>query len=131
MPITGSVQYNRVIVRASVILTNSYVAGTIIDNCENFNQLNIFLKFTKGSLTDLDVKVEFSDDGVNYYQETFQALSGDTATETAGLHTFATGAPTSYMLAIPINCSKVKISSIGNGTVTNSLLEVTAVVSNK
>jgi len=45
-------------VRSAAILTTSYVAGTVIKDVEKFNQLIIYIDFTKGSLTSLELKVE-------------------------------------------------------------------------
>lgn len=118
--------YNLKIVRAALILTTSYVAGTTLADLEGFNQLNIFIKYVKGSLTSLQLKIEFSDDGATFYQETFQSISAGTATETFGEHTFAPAADQNFMLAIPIKCSAVRISGKGTGTVTSSSLAITA-----
>jgi len=57
-------------IRASAILTNSYVAGTTINNANHEDQLIIYVDFTIGSLTSAELKVEFSDDDITYYQET-------------------------------------------------------------
>jgi hypothetical protein len=118
--------YERKTVRASAVLTGSYVAGTVITDVENCNQLVLFIDFTIGSLTDLLIKIEFSDDGNNYYQEVFSAISAGVSTDSAGEHKYtATG---KYYLPIPIKTSSIKVSAKGTGTVTNSLLAISAVV---
>src|SRR5215216_1552647 len=116
------------IVRASAVLTTSYVAGTVVDQEEikGANQLLVLVDFTLGSLTDGRIKVEFSHDGLTYYQETDGTVSGASSLETLIDHKFtATG---KYRLAIPIMERYIKISVIGTGTVTNSLMTVDAVV---
>jgi len=116
-------------IRAAAILTGSYVAATTItpnDNCQRFNQLILYIDFTKGSLTDCDIKVEFSHDNSAFYQETFSSISGDTSTETAGIHTIA--ATGKFRIAIPIKDNYIKVSAIGNGTTTNSSLKIDAVL---
>jgi len=113
-------------VRTAAILTNGYVAGTVISDVQDANQLIINADFTIGSLTDLQIKVEFSEDGVNYYQESFSAIAAGVSTETLGVHKIA--ATGKHRIAIPIQCDKIKISAIGTGTVDSSSLAITAQV---
>lgn len=115
-------------VRADAILTTGYVAGTVIDDCEGHNQLMLFFKYTKGSLTSFQVKVEYSFDGVTFYQQTFTSVSTGTSTGVLGSHTFAPAASANLELEIPIKCHQVKVSVKGTGTVTNSSLKVDAVL---
>jgi len=119
--------FDQEVIRPSAILTNSYVAGVTLTDLKYKNQLVLFIDFTKGSLTTAEVKIEFSDDGVNFYQETVQGtLSGANLPETLAVHQFsATG---KYMVAIPIKCSAVKVSANGTGTVTDSLMAISAIV---
>lgn len=111
-------------VRASAILTTSYVAGTVIDTEGIRNQLIVYADFTIGSLTDAQLKVEFSRDGVTYYQETFSSISSGTDTLSLGVHKMtATG---KYRIALDVMDRYVKISAIGTGTTTSSLLAIDA-----
>ena len=117
-------------VRASAVLTTSYVAGNIISyknaNPSKANQLIIYADFTIGSLTDAQLKVEFSHDGTAYYQESFSSISSTTDTLSLGVHKMAgTG---KFRIAIPIKDNYIKISAIGTGTVTNSLLTLDAII---
>jgi len=125
--------YESKIIRNAAILTNAYVAGTILDGPTTvgmhlMNQLNLYIDFTKGSLDSVSLKVEFSNDyvaGVNdgtWYQETFESVSGGVATDTLGVHTIsATG---KYRLLINIKDKYVRVSAIGTGTVTSSSLSI-------
>lgn len=118
--------YKYYAVRSAAILTGSYVAGTVIGPVGLQNQLMVLIDLTFGALTDAQVKVEFSNDGTTYYQETFSSVSGGTSTESAGTHKFtATG---KYRLAIPIKDQYIKISAIGTGDVSNSSMTINAVV---
>ena len=45
------IDYEKIAVRASLVPTTSYVAGTIIENVNDRNQLIVLVDFTKGSLT--------------------------------------------------------------------------------
>lgn len=114
-------------VRAAAILTTGYVAGTVIDNAYGYNQLDILWKFTLGSLTSGELKVEFSiDNGTSYYQDTNAAVSAGTTTVTLNEYTqTATG---NYRISIPISARLVKISAKGTGTVTSSSCKIDAVL---
>lgn len=117
-------------VRTAAILTASYVEGTILSgfnvNPSDANQLIIYWAFTLGSLTSGELKVEFSHDGTNYYQETFSNVSAGSSTDTLGIHTVtATG---NYRIAIPLKDNYVKISVKGTGTVTASSSTIDAVI---
>ena len=121
------ITYEPRIVRAAAILTTGYVAGTILTDCEKFNQLMVFVKFTIGSLSRVEIKIEFSfDGGSTYYQETLSTIDEEKSVEELGIHRF--GDEGNYVIAIPIKCSKIKISAIGIGTVTSSSLKLDAVV---
>lgn len=117
-------------VRASAVLTNSYVAGTVLSyanvNPALRNQLNIYVDLTIGSLTDGRVKVEYSHDGSDYYQDTFADVATGVATMSVGYYKFtATG---KYVISIPVKSSYIKISALGTGTVTSSLMKIGAVI---
>jgi len=114
------------LVRASLILTTGYVAGTVIENVMDANQLIIYVDFTKGSLTTAEIKVEFSSDNTNFYQESSSSVTTGTDTNTLLEHQI--GATGKYRIAIPIKDRYVKISVKGTGTVTNSLMAVRAII---
>ena len=128
--------YTKYTVRAAAILTGSYVAGDVIgpgqtanpqgDNPANNNQLIAYVSFTKGSLTSLEVKVEFSHDGTTYYQQTGVAYSAGTTT--AVLNAYTTTTTGNYRLEIPIKDNYIKISVKGTGDTTGSSCSVDAVV---
>lgn len=86
----------------------------------------LLVDFTIGSLTTAEIKVEFSTDQTTYYQETFGSISGGTETDTLGIHQI--GATGKYRIPIQLKDRFVKISAKGTGTVTNSLMAISAVV---
>lgn len=120
-------------VRSAAILTSSYVAGTVIGPTSEGgltpsqgNQLIVYVSFTIGSLTSGELKVEFSNDGSTYYQQTFTSVSGGTSTATIGNYTWtATG---NYRFEIPIKDAYIKISVKGTGSVTSSSMTVDAIL---
>lgn len=110
-------------VRSAAILTTGYVAGTVVDTQGDYNQAIINVAFTIGSLTSAELKIEFSNDGTNYYQETNPSVSAGITTETLAAHTWtATG---NYRIPVPILDRYIKISIKGTGTVTSSSAAVT------
>ena len=113
-------------VRSAAVLTGSYVAGTTIVTRNAYNQAVIYLNFTIGSLTSLELKVEFSNDNSTFYQETASSVSGGTSTDTILEHTYsATG---KYRIPISIKDRYIKISVKGTGTVTSSSAAVDLVL---
>ena len=113
-------------VRSSAILTNAYVAGTTITDCHGYNELTVTVDFTKGSLTDAQLKIEFSEDNTIFTRETFASISGGVKTLSLGVELMA--ATGIYTYQIPISTEFIKISAIGTDTVTNSLMSITAVL---
>lgn len=120
-------------IRDAAILTGSHVAGTVLGplsgaglNPALANQLQLLVDFTIGNLTTGEVKVEFSHDGTNYFQDTFLSISGATATASAGVYQFASTGK--YILNIPIKCAYIKVSAKGNGTATSSSMSILALL---
>lgn len=113
-------------VRAAAALTAAYVAGTTLTEEHLKNQMLIYAFFTIGSLTNAQIKVEFSADNVNWVQETFQSVTSGTATETPGVHLL--GATGNYRIVVPVEDRFIRISSIGTGNAAGSSLAITAVI---
>lgn len=115
--------YRKYPVRSSAILTSSYVAGTVVELDPGANQIVIYLGFTIGSLTTMELKVEFSNDNTTFYQETHQdSVTSGVAAQVLKSHQLsATG---NYRIPIPVKDRFVKISVKGTGTATSSLATV-------
>lgn len=114
-------------VRAASILTDAYVAGTVIEDAHKFNQLSLNIAFTIGSLTDCQIKVEVSMDGTNYYQLLSDSISAGVNT-VSGLVYKLTANTSGSTIPLAINTKYIKISAIGAGTVTGSSLKIDAVL---
>lgn len=136
-------------VRTAAILTNSYVVDTVIKDVQTYptvnpadganpvavnkgysvqeaNELKLFCKFTIGSLTSLEVLVEESVNGVDFYPVTSQSV--DTTASVIKLYPgpyqrLTTG---DFSISLPITCKYIRVSSHGTGTVTTSSLAITA-----
>ncbi len=114
-------------VRAAAILTNAYVAGTVLEDCQKFNALSLLITFTKGSLTDAQIKVEVSNDGTNWYNLFSDSISAGVNTLTNLVYKLTADAKGSTT-PVAINNRYIRISSIGTGTVTSSSLEIIAIL---
>lgn len=117
-------------VRPAAILTNSFVAGQVIGPTSPLmteqNQMILYVDFTLGLLTNGQIKVEFSHDGSDYYQETSGVITTGAETDTVFTHFFnATG---KFRIPIPIKDRYIKISAGGVGTVTASSMKILAVI---
>ena len=111
------------VIRASAILTSSYVAGEIIANAGGMDQLLLGIAFTKGSLTSMSIKIEFSMDGSTWYQETYEgASSSGVVSPEVFVRTYT--ANFAGVIAIPVMANYIKVSAIGTGTATSSLLAI-------
>lgn len=117
-------------VRAAAILTGSYVAGTVLSpfngNPALRNQLNLLIDLTIGSLTSAEVKIEWSHDGVTYFQDTFESIAAGTSTLSLGNYTIASTG--TYTLSLPIKFSYIRVSAKGTGTVTSSSMTINAII---
>ncbi len=133
MPQIDSVFKN---IRASLILTNSYVAATLLGgsggrpNPREYNQMVLDIDFTLGSLTDALIKIEFAPyvAAAAFYQECDEVSSVSAGVDTKSVNTVvhkltATG---KYRLLIPICDEVIKVSVLGEGTVTSSLMAIEA-----
>jgi len=120
-------------IREAAILTDSYVAGTILGaetsdptDVSQYNQLILKVRFTIGSLTTAQVKVEFSADNATYDQESTETVSGGTITCAAAERSFA--ATGNFEIPIPISARYIKVSAKGTGTVDGSSMSIGAVL---
>jgi len=120
------------VLRTSAILTNSYVSSSTAQT-GNTGRMDIALQFTLASLTSLQVKVLFSEDGT-----TFEYLQKEESTSGSGVITaypaIFTYLPADWGTAaigarirLPHTAKLVKIQAVGNGTLTSSLLAATLV----
>lgn len=124
-------------VRAAAILTGTYVAAKVYEegvggskvlDCTQYDQLQVLVDFTIGSLTSLEIKVEYSTDDTTYWQQTFTTVSAGESTASLGNYKMtATG---KYVLEIPILARYIQISAKGTGTVTSSSVTVNAILGN-
>lgn len=115
-------------VRSAAVLTTSYVPGTIIEDAHQFNSCRLLVSYTQGSLTSLEIRVRYSYDGVTWYQDVNLTPSASANTLSASEYTYADG-DLDFVIDFPINCNELEISAKGTGTVDDSELAITAILS--
>lgn len=140
-------RYFKFVVSPAAILTNSYVAGSIIGvditgtngqslhiPVSELNTLALEVAFTLGSLTSANIKVEFSEDNVTYYQVVVGSISG--GTNSISQMVFNLTATGNYLININseaftgsgFKTKYIRISAQGVGTVTSSSMAITALL---
>jgi len=110
------------LMRASAPLTTSYVAGAPID-VEDFGMLVLLVKYTMGtgeSANSVVLKVEFSADGTNFYQQTNNAATAElreyTFTAQSGPGTYD-----SIAIVLPVAAvTRVRVSAKEKGVASNA-----------
>ena len=127
----SNLQYISKTIRSATILTNSYVEWTVLwldDNntAQVLNQSVLFLDITLWSLTSVELKIEYSDDWINYYQQTFIDISWWTATASLWEYTFTTD--WSYEISNPFKAKYLKASVKGTWTVTWSACWIKGII---
>jgi len=115
-------------IRASLILTDTYVVGTVLDLASKYNKIALLLDFSKGSLTTAEIKIEFSPDNTNWYQETSSVITSGVSADVLTSHQIDTTGK--YRLLVPTVDRYMRVSVKGTGTMTNSLMKVDAVLAN-
>jgi len=127
----SNLQYTSRQIRDAAILTTSYVSADILwldDNntAQTLNQSVLFIDLTIWSLTSMELKIEYSDDSINYYQQSFIDISWGTATVNAGEYTFT--ASGTYEISNPFKAKYLKASVIGTWTVTGSSCAIKGII---
>jgi len=118
-------------VRESSTLTTSYATSDII-NVQGANQLQLLLSFTKGSSEGCRLKVEFSEDEMNWYQESAVALS-ETGDTRDAIHRPAfrkIEVSSNIVISIPLSVSFFRIGAAAITDGTGTSLSIMATIAN-
>ena len=111
--------------RTSATLTAAYTGNTKTFASGAISKINLSILYTTGSgetSNSIEVKVESSPDGTNFYQIPNETVSAGTSTLTQREFTFVGGsAATAYSLSLPLDVQDkyLKISLKESGVVTN------------
>ena len=111
-------------IRASAILTGDYVAGTVV-NVQGMNTVTLEIAFTIGSSTGVDIKVEFSADGTNYFQMPQYTQSGSVSLYSADVIRLAATGTIRPTLGT-VNADTMRVSAKAIGTTTGTLLAISS-----
>ena len=114
-------------IREAAILTQAYVASDIF-NLQGANQLQLKVAFTLGSSSGAQIKVEFSDDKTNWFQESKYSVSGSDWVHTA--QTRRRNASASLVINIPVISKWYRVSSLAVTDETGTSLAITGMVGN-
>lgn len=114
--------------RSSAVLTTSYVAANVIQ-VQNKNQAHIQVNFTIGAATDGRIKIEFSEDNSDFYQETYLDIAAGSAAGAVWstpiyLHEYILPATGKYNIPVPINCQYIKISAKATTSAVGTLCSI-------
>jgi len=105
--------------RQAAELTNDWVASNPVV-CKGFGQASLLVDLALGSLTEARLKIQFSPDGENWYDETDDNTAGHSAIE----HVFT--ASGRYRLLVKLADQYIRVQAMGVGTTTGSSLAVYA-----
>lgn len=108
-------------------LTTSYIASDSI-NIQGANQLQLLVSFVKGNSNGCQLKVEFSEDSIAWYQESVVNFLPDNATHSPLVRKIDDTA--NLIISIPISACFLCVSSraIDSGDLTS--LSILASISN-
>ena len=94
-------------------------------NMTEYNTIGLEVDFTKGSATTIELKIEVSTDGLNYYQQIAEATSSGTVTVTLAERQWGASGTYSFLIT-PIRAKYWRVSVKGSGTLTNSSATILA-----
>ena len=118
------------VIRASAVLTTSYVALTPI-NFDGYKTLILNCEFTTGSSIGFRIKIEKSEDDKTYVQEVEKTQAGGVSSYVFNEHEFLTAELTANpeIPITPIESKFVRVSVKALTDATNTLLKITAIKS--
>lgn len=127
----SNLQYTSRQIRTGAILTTSYVSADVLgldDNntAQTLNQSVLLIDLTIWSLTSMELKIEYSDDNINFYQQSFIDISWGTATVSEWEYTFT--ASGTYEISNPFKARFFKASVKWTWTVTGSSCAVKGII---
>jgi len=117
-------------VRDAAVLTGDYVAGTVIEDVEDQNQLIILVDLDINQATDARLKVETTTnndvDSIDWYQDSSVSTSSGVSTVNQEYYKFT--ASGKYRIPLAIKDKHIRISVTGTGTLTETSMAVKAVI---
>ena len=115
-------------VREAAALTTSYVVSDSF-NIQGANQLQLLVSFTKGDSNGCTLKIEFSEDETNWYQESECSVyeTGD-ITHKPALRRIESSSD--IVISIPVSTSFFRVSAAAFTSGTGTSLSIVATIAN-
>lgn len=107
--------------------TAAWVACDVIEKKYLKNQLVLLVAVVMGTATSVNLKVEYSNDGVTYYQRTVATENGATGYIDYTLATDRFTTDGNYTMEIPIKYQYIKVSVIGIGVLTTTTVGISSI----
>lgn len=122
--LTNAVQTSPIIGRDVLGLNDTAI------NPVQFNQLTLFVRSNLGSLTSISLQLQFSQDGINWHNETLDNVNYSTGLITQVSSTRSITSTTGNNIVIPVKISYryIRINYSGVGTTTGSSLTIDAIL---
>lgn len=115
-------------IRESLELTTSYVTSERF-NIQGSNQLQLLVSFSKGNSDGCRLKIEFSEDEANWYQESEYSVyeTGDVRHKPAFRKIESSS---DIVISIPVSASFIRVSAAAIGSGTGTSLSIMATMAN-
>jgi hypothetical protein len=115
------------VIRQSAVLTTDFVASDGL-NIQGANQLQLLVSFTKGTSSGCRLKVEFSEDAVNWYQESAYTLSESIYAIHSGAYRDIQSS-CNLVIPIPVSATFFRVSSMAIAMAGGTSLTIVATIS--
>ena len=110
-------------IRPETVLTNAYVAGNILEVI-NFEQITVYVKYTKGDETSMQVKIERGNDTTTMYQDTEYVYAAGVDTGTPKVVTYAATGNHRLPISVTDKYLKISVQAIGGTPTGTALVDV-------
>lgn len=114
-------------IRAVSAPTGAFVPATVLEHKHLKNQLILHVYYVQDTTTSIELKIEFSDDNVDFVQETADVFAGTSPVPELLIERQFTSAG-NYRLPIPIQDKYIKVSVKATGAVGADTVRIDAVV---
>lgn len=114
---------SRVKLRTDAILTTSYVL-TDEARMSGYQSVSIYFNLTQGSLTSFQYRVQWSHNGVDWFDEVTETAVAGVVTDTVLAYTYVFTGTDDYYKPLPYGGAYIRLAVKGTGTVTSSACEV-------
>jgi hypothetical protein len=118
-----------IVVREAAPLTTSYVPSDSF-NIEGANQLQLMVSFTKGLSNGCRLKIEYSEDGQNWFQETSVSVYGEINEAKHELIVRSIDSSANALISIPVWTKYFRVSAAAVDSGEDTSLSITAIAGN-